>query len=55
MTFTIKVQRDDEAGVWLATSEDVPGLVVEAETLSLIFAEIALVLPDLLELNQVTI
>jgi hypothetical protein len=41
---------DDEANVWLATSADVPGLVVEAETWPSLVHEIELVLPDLLEL-----
>lgn len=40
---------DNEARVWLATSEDVPGLVVEADTWDGIIEEVRLVLPELLE------
>jgi Domain of unknown function (DUF1902) len=48
---TIDARWDAEAGVWLATSTDVPGLVVEASTWPTIIEEVRLVLPDLLELN----
>jgi hypothetical protein len=48
---TIDARWDAEAGVWLATSTDVPGLVVEASTWPTMIEEVRLVLPDLLELN----
>lgn len=41
---------DDAAGVWIATSDDVAGLVVEAETWANMIDETRLVLPDLLDL-----
>ena len=37
--------------VWLSTSEDVPGLVVEADTWPAMINEVQLVLPELLELS----
>jgi hypothetical protein len=37
--------------VWIATSEDVPGLVVEADSWTAMIEEMRLVLPDLIELN----
>jgi hypothetical protein len=40
-----------EANVWLATSPDVPGFVVEAESWSAMIAETRAVLPDLVALN----
>jgi uncharacterized protein DUF1902 len=43
--------RWDEAGVWLATSNDVAGLVVEAEIWPAMIEEVRLVLPELLELS----
>ena len=49
---TINARWESEAGVWLATSTDVPGLVVEAETWPSMIEEVRLVLPDLLELNS---
>jgi hypothetical protein len=53
MTRAIAVQArwDPEASVWLATSEDVPGLVIEADTWATMIEETRLVLPDLLELQ----
>ena len=43
---------DEEANVWLATSEDVTGLCVEAETWGRMIEEVRLVLPDLMPLNK---
>ncbi len=53
MTRSIAVQArwDPEASVWIATSDDVPGLVVEAETGPSMIEETRLVLPELLELR----
>lgn len=48
---TIQARWDSEASVWLATSEDVPGLVVEADTWPAMINEVQLVLPELLELS----
>jgi hypothetical protein len=50
-SITIIARWDDEAGVWLATSEDVAGLVVEAETWANMIEEVRMTLPDLLELS----
>ena len=47
---TIQARWDDEAKVWLATSDDVPGLVVEAATWPAMIEEVRLVLPELLEI-----
>jgi hypothetical protein len=47
----IQARWDDEASVWLATSEDIPGLVVEADTWPAMINEVQLVLPELLELS----
>ena len=49
---TINARWDGEAQVWLATSTDVPGLVVEAESWPAMIEEVRLVLPDLLELSD---
>jgi len=48
---TIDARWDAEAGVWIATSHDVAGLVVEADTWAGMIEEVRLVLPDLLELS----
>ena len=40
---------DDEAGVWVATSDDVPGLCTEASTIELLSQKIRVMIPELLE------
>ncbi len=50
--YRIQADWDPEAKVWTATSEDVPGLVVEAETLDALVDEAKLLVPELLELNR---
>jgi len=46
---------DGEAGVWVAESEDVPGLATEAPTLEELLAKLAVVVPELLEENGVRV
>jgi hypothetical protein len=48
---SIDARWDGETSVWIATSNDVPGLVVEADTWPAMIEEVRLVLPDLLELS----
>ncbi len=42
---------DDDARVWVAESEQVPGLVTEAETLEVLLVKLEALIPELLELN----
>ena len=44
---------DTEAAVWVATSENVPGLATEAETIEALSQKLRDLIPDLLLLNQV--
>lgn len=44
---------DDEAKVWVGTSEDVPGLCVEAATLEELMNTAGELIPELLILNGV--
>jgi hypothetical protein len=50
--YKIDAQWDDEARVWIATSFDAPGLVVEAPSWAKMIEEVRLTLPDLLELSE---
>ncbi len=50
-SITIDAHWDAEASVWIATSNDVAGLVVEADTWPAMIEEVRLVLPALLELS----
>jgi uncharacterized protein DUF1902 len=50
--YKIDAQWDDEARVWIATSADAPGLVVEAPSWAQMIEEVRLALPDLLDLDE---
>ena len=51
--YEIRAQWDREAGVWVAESEDVPGLVAEADSPNVLAQELRILIPELLELNGV--
>ena len=43
---------DWEAQVWVAESEDIPGLVTEADTIEALTAKLRQMIPELLQLNH---
>lgn len=47
----MRAEWDPEAGVYVATSEDVPGLVAEAGTVADLTRKLEVLVPELLELN----
>ena len=51
--YEILAQWDREAGVWVAESEDVPGLVAEADSPNVLAQKLRTLIPELLELNGV--
>lgn len=53
--YDIRAQWDREAEVWIATSDDVPGLCCEADTFDSLVEEVVSVAPDLLIGNQVVV
>ncbi len=50
--YIIEAIWDDEAKVWVAESAEVPGLATEAATLDDLMAKLAVMIPELLELNR---
>jgi len=42
---------DEEARVWVATSEDVPGLITEADTMEHLMQKLKILIPELLQAN----
>jgi len=50
---TVNAEWDPEANVWVATSEDVPGLITEADTLEDLQGKLAIMIPELLQANRV--
>ncbi len=51
--YEIRAQWDSEAGVWVAESDDVPGLVAEAASPNVLIQKLRTLIPELLELNGV--
>ncbi|MGM3305923.1 DUF1902 domain-containing protein [Anabaena sp. WFMT] len=53
ITYQVEAFWDAEAEVWVATSEDVPGLVTEASTIEVLTAKLRVIIPELLVLNNI--
>jgi predicted RNase H-like HicB family nuclease len=51
--YEIRAFWDDEAAVWVATSDDVPGLVTESPTYEALMKKLVVLIPELLEANGV--
>ena len=47
----VTAEWDDEAQVWVATSEDVPGLATEADSVDALVEKLKVMIPELLEEN----
>jgi predicted RNase H-like HicB family nuclease len=52
--YFVRAEWDEEAAVWVATSDDVPGLVTEAETMEALLAKLRILIPELLDANAQT-
>jgi predicted RNase H-like HicB family nuclease len=50
-TYHVLADWDPEANVWVATSDDVPGLATEAETIEGLTTRLRTIIPELLESN----
>jgi len=53
--FVVEAMWDDDAEVWVAQSEDVPGLVTEAGSRAILAEKLRTLVPELLELNEHTL
>lgn len=49
--YFVRAEWDDHARVWVATSDDVPGLATEADTLEALSSKLEGLIPELLDLN----
>ena len=47
----VRADWDEEAGVWVASSNDIDGLAVESETLEKLAEKVCAAIVDLVELN----
>lgn len=52
MEYRVDFLWDEEASVWVATSKDVPGLVLESGSFDALKERVRIAIPELLELNH---
>lgn len=53
INFKVEAFWDSEALVWVATSEDIPGLVTEASTIEILTQKLREMIPELIVLNSI--
>lgn len=51
MEYIINLVWDNDADVWIATSDDIPGLVLESGSFDALLERVRFAVPELLELN----
>ena len=49
----VRAEWDEEAHVWVATSDDVPGLATEERTIERLVEKLKILIPELLDANGV--
>ena len=49
----IRAEWDEDARVWVATSDDVPGLATEEENLERLIEKLKVMIPELLDANGI--
>ncbi|MBR0033073.1 MAG: DUF1902 domain-containing protein [Treponema sp.] len=52
MEYVVNFTWDDEASVWIAQSDDIPGLVLEGGSLDALIERVRYAAPELIELND---
>ena len=52
MEYNVKFMWDDKAAVWVATSTDIKGLVMEGGSADALIERVRIAVPELLELNS---
>ena len=51
MDCVVNLTWDEEASVWVATSDDIPGLVLESGSFDALLERVRFAVPELLDLN----
>ena len=51
----VRAEWDEEAHVWVATSDDVPGLATEKASMEGLIAKLKIIIPELLEANGIEV
>ena len=55
MEIAVHATRDPQASVWVAESDDFPGLVAEADDIETLVARLKILIPELLDANGVAV
>lgn len=55
MNYEITLAWDDESCVWITTSDDIPGLVLESGSFDALLERTRFAIPELLALNNPTV
>ena len=53
MEYVVRLIWDDEASVWVATSDDIPGLVLESGSFDALLERVRFAAPELISFNNV--
>lgn len=53
MEYVVNFTWDSEAAVWIAESDDIPGLVLESGSLDALIERVRFAAPELLDLNKI--
>ena len=52
MDYTVNLSWDNEADVWVAQSDDIPGLILESGSFDALIERVRFAIPELIELNK---
>ena len=52
MKCTVKLVWDEEADVWIAESDDIPGLLLESASFDALIERVRIAAPEMIELNR---
>jgi hypothetical protein len=51
--YAVKLYWDEESSTWVATSEDIPGLVLGSGSVDLLMERVRFAAPEMMEMNNI--
>lgn len=51
--YSVKLYWDEESSTWVATSDDIPGLVLGSGSVDLLMERVRFAAPEIMELNNI--
>lgn len=55
MDYVVNLEWDGEASVWCATSNDIPGLVLESGSIDALIERVKIAAPEIMKMNNIPI